>query len=188
MGPVADGAPWIALRGNHDWLALLWLIDPDAAAGTDRPAAAWLLPGFGGRATLESYGIEGAAEAEGPELWAEARARVPPAHLAYLAALPLWHATPEAVFVHAGLRPGVPLERQSPADILWIRRGFVDVAHDHGRLVVHGHTPLDEPRHFGTRVDLDAGAGYGRPLVAAAVEGRRVWILTEDGRHELTPP
>ena len=71
---------------------------------------------------------------------------------------------------------------------MWIRKGFLEDGTDHGVLVVHGHTALDAPAHHGNRVNLDGGAGYGRPLVAAAIEGRDVWVLSEDGREPLRPP
>ena len=71
--------------------------------------------------------------------------------------------------------------------LIWIGDGFLDSDHDFGRLVVHGHTALDAPQHFGNRIDLDGGAGYGRPLIPAVFEGRDCWLLTDQGRVPLNP-
>ena len=120
-------------------------------------------------------------------LRAIAASAVPAAHLDFIDALPLWHQTDDLLFVHAGLRPGIALEEQREDDLIWIREGFVDSDFDFGRLVVHGHTALDHPQHFGNRIDLDGGAGYGRPLIPAVFEGRDCWLLTERGRVPLTP-
>jgi serine/threonine protein phosphatase 1 len=70
---------------------------------------------------------------------------------------------------------------------MWIRDGFLDHAAPHPWLVVHGHTALDHPAHFGNRIDLDGGAGFGRPLWPAVFEGRDCWLLTETGRERLEP-
>ncbi len=83
--------------------------------------------------------------------------------------------------------PVCPSAAQDPEDLLWIREPFLESTEDFGKLVVHGHTALDYPQHFGNRVDLDGGAGYHRPLFPAVFEGRDCWILTGHGRIPLTP-
>jgi serine/threonine protein phosphatase 1 len=186
QGP-AQGGPWITIRGNHDFMFRLFLDDPTAHDPGLNPAYTWLHERLGGRETLASYGVDVAEERLSADLWAEARARVPTAHLVFLDNLPLLHRTERAVFVHAGIRPGVPLIAQEPQDLMWIREGWLDDTSDHGLLVVHGHTALDRPAHHGNRVNLDGGAGYGRRLVPAVVEGRDVWLLTEEGRVPLQP-
>jgi serine/threonine protein phosphatase 1 len=70
---------------------------------------------------------------------------------------------------------------------MWIRKGWLEDTRHHGLLVVHGHTVVDRPTHYGHRVNLDAGAGYGEPLAVAFVDGRTVWLVTEDGRVPLLP-
>lgn len=182
-GPTTGG-PWITLRGNHDYLFRLFL-----AAEPDLTPSEWLRDErFGAAATLQSYGVDAAPDRSVADLRAEALARVPPAHLAFLDSLPCLWRTETAAFVHAGIRPGLPLIAQDPQDLMWIRRGFLEDPRDHGVLVVHGHTALPAPCHHGNRVNLDGGAGYGRPLVAAVIEGREVWLLTEEGREPLQPP
>ncbi|TNC73336.1 metallophosphoesterase [Rubellimicrobium roseum] len=185
-GPVAGGR-WITIRGNHDFMFRLFLDDPTVQDPGLNPAYTWLHDRLGGRDTLRSYGVDVAEDRPVADLWAEAQGRVPLPHRVFLDNLPLLHRTESAVFVHAGIRPGVPLIAQEPTDLMWIRQGWLDDRSDHGPLVVHGHTALDAPVHYGNRVNLDAGAGYGRPLVPAVVEGRDVWLLTEEGRDPLLP-
>lgn len=92
------------------------------------------------------------------------------------------------MFVHAGVRPGVPLDAQVEDDLVWIRSPFLEDTRNHGALIVHGHTALDAATHHGNRVNLDTGAGYGRPITAAIFEGRDAFILTDEGRVPLRPP
>ena len=91
------------------------------------------------------------------------------------------------LFVHAGIRPGVPMGEQTEDDLVWIRKGWLEDSSDHGPLVVHGHTALEYPCHHGNRVNLDGGAAYGRPLAAAVIEGREVFLLTPEGRERMRP-
>jgi serine/threonine protein phosphatase 1 len=187
------GRPWKVLMGNHDRIFLRALRDgvvTDAAIGS---AATWLHPGLGGTATLASYGVRpsffrsGTSGSGRARMLAEAREAVPRAHLDFLASRPLTHVTPEQVFVHAGIRPGVPLDLQAEDDLVWIREPFLSDTRDHGRLVVHGHTALDSARHHGNRLNLDSGAGYGDPATAARIDGRRAWALTPAGPVPLDP-
>lgn len=187
MGP-ARGGPWITLKGNHDHMFALFLADPAAQDPGLRSDLGWLHGRLGGRQTLQSYGVDAGEGRPVPEVWREAQERVPAAHRAWLGARPLMHRAERAVFVHAGIRPGVPLDLQIPQDLMWIRAGFLTDRRDHGVLVVHGHTVVDEPTHFGNRVDLDTGAAYGGPLTVAVVEGREVSILGDEGRTPLLPP
>lgn len=185
---LAAGEPWVTLRGNHDALFLLFLLAPLAHDPGLREDLGYLDRRIGGARTLASYGVRAEGRRDLANVAAEARARVPEGHREFLEALPLWLETPDAIFVHAGIRPGIPLAQQTPEDLTWIRRGFLDDRTDHGRLVVHGHTVVDAPEHRGNRVDIDTGAGYGRPLTAVVVEGREVWVLTDHGRLYLPPP
>ncbi len=183
---IARNEPWIVLRGNHDRMFLNFVRDGVLNDwGLKTPGSNWLHPGVGGRETLASYGI--ALDLSAQEARREARDRVPQAHLDFLAERPLWHETDELLFVHAGIRPGICVADQSEDDLVWIRDDFLFDDSDHGWLVVHGHTALEHPTHFGNRVDLDAGAGYGRPLAVAVFEGRKCWLLSETGRIPLLP-
>ncbi len=187
LAGMGAGRPWRSIRGNHDQLFLDFLSVPDADDPRFGKADWWLQPNLGGDTTLGSYGVEVTADYDFFQLQAQARAAVPEAHVRFLDTLPLTYETPDLFCVHAGVRPGVPFDRQKKEDLIWIREDFLWDERDHGKLVVHGHTPADVPENHGNRVDLDTGAGYGRPLTAAVFEGRNVWVLTDDGRVPLPP-
>ena len=89
--------------------------------------------------------------------------------------------------MHAGIRPGLALADQVEDDLIWIRDPFLTSPDPHPWIVVHGHTALKTATHFGNRIDLDSGAGYGRPLSVAAFDGDGVFLLTERGREPLRP-
>ncbi|PRX37037.1 serine/threonine protein phosphatase 1 [Meinhardsimonia xiamenensis] len=182
------GELWVTLRGNHDRMFLDFIEEPGAVGPAQRPGLVWLDHRLGGIETLRSYGIEADGRLDVEELQALAPARVPAAHKRLLREQRLYMATDDLILVHAGIRPGVPLEEQSEEDLIWIREPFLSDRRDHGRLVVHGHTPVEAPMHAGNRVNLDTGAGYFRRLTAAVFEGRRCWILEDEGRVLLPPP
>ena len=180
----SEGQDWITLRGNHDQMFLDFLdqgrIDNPRLS---KPGYTWQHHRLGGVETLMSYGIA-SAETRDHQATLEA---VPKSHRDWLAGLPLTHVTPDLLLLHAGIRPGVALENQSPDDLMWIRGEFHDHTAPYPWLVVHGHTPLEHPRHFGNRIDLDGGAGWGRPLWPAVFEGRDCWLISEQGRIPLAP-
>jgi len=137
----------VALRGNHEAIAL------GVVAGT-LPEDYWL--DQGGDATLESYGAVNASE-------------LPEAHVEWLRSLPVSHDDGRHFFVHAGIDPDMPLAAQREHDLIWIREPFLSDERDHGRLVVHGHTPLQtrKPELRPNRLNIDTGAVFGGPLTAA---------------------
>lgn len=186
MQGQAGGQPWLVIRGNHDRMLPGFLRDPlyvDSGFQSGRP---WVLhPEAGAAETLESYGVTVGDDPR--RVHEEARRKVPLAHVLWLQSLPLWHLTPRALFVHAGVRPGIGLHDQTEQDLLWIRQPFLGDPCDHGVLVVHGHTALKRPRHYGNRVNLDSGAGYGRALTVARLDDAGVWVLTGDGPQLLQP-
>jgi serine/threonine protein phosphatase 1 len=180
-------AEWVVLKGNHDFLFTLFLSDPLAQDPGLRPDLNWLHAKLGGIQTLASYGVADAGERPLAEVHAEALARVPANHRLFLGGLPMTHARHGKLFVHAGIRPGVPFGDQSPQDMMWIRKDFHDDRRDHGALIVHGHTVIQTAHHYGNRVNIDTGAAYGGPLTAVVIEGRDVWELTEAGRIRMPP-
>ena len=184
---IAEGADWVVLKGNHDRLFTRFVTDPwDHDPGL-RSDLSWLHPRLGGGTTLASYGVPNASDRPVAKVHSEALEKVPADHLAFLEGRPTWHRQGEVLFVHAGIRPGVPIEAQREDDLVWIRAPFLDDPRDHGPLVVHGHTALDAPAHYGNRVNIDSGAAYGGPLTAIAIDGRAVFELTADGRRPLLP-
>jgi serine/threonine protein phosphatase 1 len=187
MQGQADGRPWQVIKGNHDRMFSRFLRqgiidDPRIKSGVN-----WLHPRLGGAATLAAYGV---ASPEGRALdavQAEAREKVPARHIDYLDNLPLYVETEALLCVHAGIRPGVALADQTEDDLIWIRDEFLNDTRAHPWLVVHGHTAIDMPFHHGNRVNLDGGAGYGRPIYPAVFEGTQCWLLDQSGRLPLVP-
>jgi serine/threonine protein phosphatase 1 len=184
---IRAGQDWVVIKGNHDKLFTGFLDDPAWLDPGLRPDMSWLHPRIGGAATLAAYGIRHAADRPIPHVHAAATAGVPPEHREFLTALPTSHVRGDAIFVHAGLRPGIPLADQSETDLVWIRQIFLEDPRDHGALVVHGHTAISQATHYGNRVNLDSGAAYGGPLSAVVIEGREAFELTASGRMRLIP-
>lgn len=182
MEGIAIGLPWVVIKGNHDRLFQKFLDDPAWQDDGLRAELSWLHPKLGGGATLASYGVENAADRPVTPVHAEALQAVPPEHRAFLGGLPTSFAHGDALFVHAGIRPGVTLPDQRETDLVWIREPFLSDPRDHGALVVHGHTAIDAATHYRNRLNIDSGAAYGRPLTAVVIEGREAWELTDTGR------
>ncbi len=184
---MAAGQPWQVLKGNHDRMFTRFLRDPKEPEPGLKPGLSWLHPRLGGAATLSSYGVRNAADRPIAPVHAEAVAAVPQSHIDFIDSRPTWLQRGDVVYVHAGIRPGVAMADQAETDLVWIRDGWLDDTRDHGFLVVHGHTALDHATHYGNRVNIDSSAAYGGPLTAVVVEGRDVFVLTEQGRVPLTP-
>ena len=163
-GPPLPGVPTVNLMGNHE-RTMLDALDGQPAAVTD-----WRHSG--GEPALASWGIDPSSPATG---WADA---VPAAHRAFLKGLAMHHRLGGYLFVHAGLKPGLPLDRQSPDDLLRIRRTFLDSDAEFGAVVVHGHTPVRQgPEVRRNRINLDTGAVFGRELTCAVLEADRIGFL-----------
>ena len=186
MTGQAQGRPWTVTRGNHDRFLPQYLLQPDWVDSGLGSREHWTRhSALGAPETLRSYGLDPALPPD--RLLAEAKRAVPAAHVAYLASLPLYYLHPLALVVHAGVRPGVDLCDQTEQDLVWIRQGFLDSRHDHGPLVVHGHTAIRTATHHGNRLNVDGGAGHGRPLCAVVIERDAVHLLTDAGRLLLEP-
>lgn len=181
----AAGRNWTVVTGNHDRMFTRFLDDGALHDAQIKSGLDWFDRRLGGLGTLASYGVTDAGSRPFAEVLEEARAKVPEAHRAFLKGLPYYEERDELLFVHAGIRPGVPLAEQVEDDLIWIRADFLDDARPHPWLVVHGHTAIDIPCHHGNRVNLDGGAGYGRPLYPAVFEGPKAWMLDEGGRMSL---
>lgn len=155
------------LKGNHEAILLNFLNDP---LHLDH----WLVNG--GQATMESYGVDTKALATaraGPERWREAfAAALPEAHLRFFRTLKLSVTIGDYHFVHAGVRPGVPLAAQAEDDLVWIRHPFLDHAGSFGKVVVHGHTPALHPVIKPNRIGIDTGAVFSDRLTALRLEDR----------------
>jgi serine/threonine protein phosphatase 1 len=144
----------VFLRGNHEEM----LLDFIGLDGANKEA----FFSNGGAQTLASYGLSNVDQPPAAEV---ARALVPPAHLEFFAQMVLQHAAEGFAFVHAGVRPGVPLAEQRREDLLWIREEFLMVDHRLDETIVFGHTPYREVWFGGARkIGLDTGCVYGGRL------------------------
>ncbi|OED48523.1 serine/threonine protein phosphatase [Rhodobacteraceae bacterium (ex Bugula neritina AB1)] len=183
----SEGRNWIFLKGNHDRMFSMFLEEYPRNDTRLLVGYHWLHERIGGIETLQSYGVE---VSEGDRIFQvhkRARAAVPQTHLDFLGELKPYHQEGSLLFAHAGIRPGLPLESQSEDDLIWIRQEFLNDERTHPWLVVHGHTPNKQAVHCVNRINLDSGAGYGRPLTAAVFEGSECWLLTDQSRKLLAP-
>jgi serine/threonine protein phosphatase 1 len=137
----------IALKGNHEAM-VIDVIDGEVEAEF------WLSQG--GAQTLRSYGVTSADA-------------LPRDHVKWLRSLQTSYDDGRRFFAHAGIDPGKPLTAQSEHDLIWIREPFLSDQRDYGRLIVHGHTPLETatPELRANRLNIDTGAVYGGALTAA---------------------
>ncbi|MFM9977270.1 MAG: metallophosphoesterase family protein [Sphingomonadaceae bacterium] len=162
----------IFLMGNHEeTLIRAWEGDKRATA---------LFHRVGGRETLESYGVtDDEYEAcDLSELATLIASRVPLAHIAFMRSFIDQWACGDYLFVHAGIRPGVALDEQSPSDLRWIRKEFLDDRRDHGPMIVHGHSITEHVDEQPNRIGIDTGAFASSCLTAIGLEGDQRWFLS----------
>ena len=146
----------VCLMGNHERMFLNWL------DGREED----LFLANGGRNTLRSYGIA-------PDDY-DREAKVPPDHLEFFRSLLPYYETETHLFVHAGVRPGLPMEIQDPHDMIWIRHEFFLADHGLNKTVVFGHTPFTGKPYVGEkRIGIDTGAVYGGTLTCLELPAMR---------------
>jgi serine/threonine protein phosphatase 1 len=134
---------------------------------------------YGGRETLLSYPIDAEAytRAELAETRELALAAIPPEDLEFIRSFEDQVRLGDYLFVHAGIRPGVPLEDQRTGDLRWIRETFLSHAESFGPVVVHGHTIFAEPEVRANRIGIDTGAYTSGRLTALGLEGTARWTI-----------
>lgn len=161
----------IALMGNHDEGFLDFLANP----ANDR-----LFVDFGGFDTAASYGVLLDAQSRAGIVASHRNLldAMPDAHLSFLRGLQRSVTFGSFFFCHAGVRPGIPLNAQSPHDLIWIRREFLDHTGLFEKVIVHGHTPMPEPEVKPNRVNVDTRAYDTGRLTALVVDGREKRFLT----------
>jgi serine/threonine protein phosphatase 1 len=160
------------LRGNHEEMLLRFLRDP--AVGP-----AWRQ--LGGLETLHSYGIDVSKVLNDEGYGGLSRClneEIPPRHRALLDKLENSATIGDYFFCHAGVRPGIALERQQPEDLIWIRAPFLDAKEDFGKIVVHGHSPTERPDFRNNRINIDTGAYATGKLTCLVLEGSTRRILS----------
>ena len=164
LGQPANGRR-ICLAGNHE-LAMLDYLEGRIGLKS------WLR--MGAEPTLFSYGIDHRRLLDiyddERKIDAVIRETIPARHLDFLRSLPVLVEADRYIFVHAGIRPGFGLDEQTDEDLVFIRSAFFDNAHLLTRYVVHGHTPVEEARREGLRVNIDTGA-----YSSGRLTGLRIW-------------
>jgi len=161
---------YIALKGNHEALLEDFLSDPKTGSHWQH---------LGGLETLHSFGIRVSPLIGGrnfEQAAQELRAALTPEQAKFIASLKMSLTAGRYFLCHAGVRPGVPLERQSDEDLLWIRDEFLDSDEDFGKIVVHGHTPTVEPQVKPNRINIDTGA---------FATGKLTCVVLEDGTRRF---
>lgn len=161
----------VCLRGNHDQAVLDFV-------GDAKFYRSW--KPFGAPETLLSYGVMPPRfddEAEFEKARSEFVAKCPQIHLEFLKSLPHYHEIGDYFFVHAGVRPGIPLKEQDPQDMLWIREDFLFSRADLEKVVVYGHTPVEQAGRRGHRLGIDTGAYATGRLSAVVLEGQECRFL-----------
>lgn len=154
-----------ALRGNHEDRMLAFLTEPQIGPS-------WC--DYGGRDALASYSVASPAGRTDAEGWAETAQALadalPEAHRRLLNGLRSFAEHGDYFFAHAGARPGVALAEQDPEDLMWIREPFLSDRKPFEKVVVHGHTPVDQPHVDARRINLDTGAYATGVLTALRLE------------------
>lgn len=170
-----EGMTPIFLAGNHEEVMLR------ALDGDGEMLRQWLW--FGGSECVRSYGLEPAVlEGLEPDQAVERlKTIVPQEHGDFVAGFADTFRFGDYLFVHAGIRPGVPLAEQGERDLRWIREPFLSDRRDHGFVVVHGHTIVDKVVERRNRIGLDTGAYRTGVLTAMGVEAEERWFMQQTG-------
>ena len=164
--------PFVALKGNHEEMMLRFLEDISVGPG-------WLE--YGGAATLLSYGVSLSGSISDTQTLVDAQRRlaesVPPRHIDFMREAPLYYEAGDYLFVHAGIRAGVPIDAQRAEDLLWIRGEFLRSRADHGCVVVHGHSISRKAEFRPNRIGIDTGAYATGVLTCLVLEGAKRRLL-----------
>jgi serine/threonine protein phosphatase 1 len=149
----------VCLLGNHEQMFLNYYLEQRDEE---------LFMHNGGISTLISYGFtrEGRKDLN-----------VPDKHMEFFTTLRPYYETDDYIFVHAGLKPGIPIDRQNIEDLIWIRYEFINSPYDFGKVVIFGHTPLSftEPLTDKNKIGLDTGAVYGGKLTCIELTEMKIY-------------
>ena len=166
-----DGVRTVFLLGNHEEVLLRIL------SGQAELISKWC--SFGGAECLASYGVDAAAltQTGSQDALALIRGAIPDSPVEFLESFADSCRFGDYLFVHAGIRPGIALDQQRQADLRWIRQPFLGDESDHGFIVVHGHTIMEDVDERPNRIGIDTGAYRTGVLTALAIEGTERWLL-----------
>lgn len=161
----------VFLKGNHEEFFL------GVLGGDDSGVQHWLA--YGGTECAQSYGLSSGwmLNATPTAIMERLVEEVPPAHVRFLDEMADSFRFGDYLFVHAGIRPGVALDKQTSKDLRWIREGFLDDLSDHGVVVVHGHTIVERAEEHPNRIAIDTGAYRYGTLTALGIEGDERWFI-----------
>lgn len=149
-----DKTKVVCLMGNHEELFLSYMQD---GGNLD------VFLSNGGFSTLVSYNFPHVIE------------DIPERHHQFFVSLIPYYETADYIFVHAGLRPGVPLREQEREDLLWIRGEFISSPYDFGKTVVFGHTGFSQPLIEANKIGIDTGAVYGGKLTCMELPEKKIY-------------
>jgi serine/threonine protein phosphatase 1 len=158
----------IFLKGNHETYLTGFATNPVILNDWQQ---------FGGLETLMSYGIAApikAAPDAQTRLAATFDKALPASHRRFLSNLKSSFICGDFFFVHAGVRPGIPLAKQREEDLLWIRQDFLLCEDEFSKIIVHGHTPVPEPDIRPNRINIDTGAYATGRLTCLKLEDDRI--------------
>jgi serine/threonine protein phosphatase 1 len=161
----------IFLKGNHETYMVNFLKDPTVVDDWAR---------YGGMTTLMSYGLTpslNANQGEQIRLAAALDQALPDDHRMFLSSLPLSFSCGDYFFVHAGVRPGIPLGQQRKEDLLWIRDDFLLHEESFSKIVIHGHTPVSQPDVRPNRINIDTGAYATGKLTCLMIEADQMFFV-----------
>ncbi len=142
------------LLGNHESLFLEYLLG--------RNENSFLING--GVATLNSYRVDG-------------KINIPPEHILFIESLKALVELDDYYIVHAGLMPGIEIDKQSLKDKLWIREDFIFSEYDFGKKVIFGHTPFPSPYIAENKIGLDTGAVFGNKLTCIELPDEKFYYV-----------
>lgn len=175
MSGLPENFDLVHLKGNHEEIFLSFLEDATMLE-------MWL--GLGGQATLLNYGVQppgyGFSTKRAETVQEMLLDAMPRSHLAFLRGLKPYVQIGDFFFAHAGIRPGRPLDKQSDADLFWIRDEFTGSPADHGVMVVHGHSIKEQVQKRGNRVGIDTGAYATGVLSCLVIENERMRFLSTE--------
>jgi serine/threonine protein phosphatase 1 len=161
----------VFLKGNHETYITEFVTNPLLLEDWQR---------LGGLETLMSYGIKpsiNASAAEQARLAAAFDQALPQSHRRFVGDLKSSFTCGDFYFVHAGVRPGIPLAKQREEDLLWIRSEFLNCEDDFGKIIVHGHTPVLRPDFRPNRINIDTGAYATGRLTCLILENDEMHLV-----------
>ncbi|MFK5979010.1 MAG: metallophosphoesterase [Rhizobiaceae bacterium] len=161
----------VCLKGNHETMVHDFLEDSGTLKRWQR---------LGGSQTLRSYGVRLTDQKKkiSPKLLREDFSqKLPNEHRDFYSNLPLFFEMGSYFFVHAGVHPDRALHEQEERDLIWIRDEFLQSKQDFGKIIVHGHTPVDKPKILRNRINIDTGAYMSGILTCLVLENNEQRFL-----------